>query len=198
MARETKGLGVAAAIGVALVAVQAGVEWAMGRPLICTCGYVKLWYGDIFGPGLSQHLSDWYSFTHISHGLVFYALTMLAAPRAPLWTRVAATLVIEVGWELTENSPLIIDRYRQSALAQGYVGDSVLNSVSDTVFCLFGFTLAGLLPVRGSVALFVVSECALAFLIHDNLVLNVWQLVRPTAALSAWQATGGLVGSGHF
>jgi len=198
MTRETKGLGTAAAIGVMLVALQASVELAMGRPAICTCGYVRLWYGDIFGPGLSQHASDWYSFTHISHGMVFYALTTLAAPRAPLWTRLAATLAIEVGWELAENSPLIIDRYRQSALAQGYVGDSVLNSVSDTLFCLFGFTLARLLPVRWSLALFVVSECALAFLIHDNLVLNVWQLVRPTQALSDWQASGGFVGSWRF
>src|SRR5579862_4662527 len=142
MARDTKGLGIAAAIGVALMAIQAAVELAMGRPAICTCGRVELWYGDIFGPGLSQHLSDWYSFTHISHGLIFYALTFLVAPRAPLWTRLTAALVLEVGWELAENSPVVIDRYRQSALAQGYDGDSVVNSLSDTLFCAFGFAIA--------------------------------------------------------
>ena len=197
MAGAAKGWGTAAAIGVALIAAQAIAELAMGRPAICACGAVQLWYGDLFGPGLSQHFSDWYSFTHISHGMVFYALTTLVAPRAPLWTRLAATLAIEVSWEVVENSPVIIDRYRQSALAQGYNGDSVVNSVSDTLFCVIGFALARLLPVRWGVALVAVNELALAALIHDNLALNVWQLVHPTKALSDWQASGGYIGSGR-
>ena len=198
MAREAKGLEIAAAIGAALIAAQAVAELAMGRPAICTCGRIELWYGDLFGSGLSQHISDWYSFTHISHGVVFYALTMLFAPRAPLWTRLVATLVVEVGWEVTENTPFIIDRYRQSALAQGYNGDSVINSVSDTLFCVIGFALARVSPVRWSVALVLVAELALAALIHDNLALNIWQLVHPTKAISDWQASGGYVGSGRF
>jgi hypothetical protein len=197
MAREVPGWGKAALIGAALVVTQAAAELAMGRPPICTCGYVRLWYGDLFGPGLSQHIADWYSFTHISHGLVFYGLTKLVAPRAPLWTRLAATLALEVGWEVAENSPIIIDRYRQSALAQGYVGDSVLNSVSDTLFCVLGFWLAWRLPVRASVAMVVASELALAVLIHDNLTLNVLQLAHPTESVSRWQASGGWVGSGR-
>ena len=198
MAREARGLAIAAAIGVALIAAQAVAELAMGRPAICTCGWVELWYGDLFGPGLSQHISDWYSFTHISHGVVFYALTKLVAPRAPLWTRLVATLAIEVSWEVAENTPFVIDRYRQSALAQGYNGDSVINSVSDTLFCVIGFTLARLSPVRWSLAYVLVAELALAALIHDNLTLNIWQLVHPTKAISDWQASGGYVGSGHF
>ncbi len=194
MASEAKGWGLAALIGVALIAAQAAAELAMGRPAICTCGTVLPWYGDLFGPGLSQHIADWYSFTHISHGFVFYAFTRIAAPRAPLWTRLAATLVLEVSWEVVENTPLIIDRYRQSALAQGYNGDSVVNSVSDTLFCVLGFWLAWRLPVRLSLAFVVVNEIALAALIHDNLALNVLQLVHPTDAVSKWQASGGLVG----
>ena len=162
MASETKGWGLAALIGVALIAAQAAAELAMGRPAICTCGTVLLWYGDLFGPGLSQHIADWYSFTHISHGFVFYAFTKIAAPRAPFWTRLAATLVLEVSWEVVENTPVIIDRYRQSALAQGYNGDSVVNSVSDTLFCVLGFWLAWRLPVRWSLAFVVINEIALA------------------------------------
>lgn len=198
MAREAGGLAIAGVIGVALIAAQAGAELAMGRPAICTCGWVQPWYGDLFGPGLSQHISDWYSFTHISHGVVFYALTKLVAPRAPLGMRLVATLAIEVSWGVIENTPLIIDRYRQSALAQGYNGDSVVNSVSDTLFCVVGFALARWLPVRWSVAYVVVVELALAALIHDNLTLNILQLVHPTKVVSDWQASGGYIGSGHF
>jgi hypothetical protein len=195
MASETRGWGRAAIIGAALIVAQVAIELAMGRPAICTCGRVLLWYGDLFGSGLSQHIADWYSFTHISHGVVFYGLTKIAAPRAPLWTRLTAILVLEVGWEVAENTPVIIDRYRQSALAQGYNGDSVVNSVSDTLFCVLGFWLAWRLPVRWSFAFVVVSEIALAVLIHDNLALNVLQLVHPTEAVSKWQASGGLVGA---
>jgi hypothetical protein len=196
--RDRSGWGYAALIGVALIAAQAAAELAMGRPAICTCGRVYLWYGDLFGPGLSQHIADWYSFTHISHGFVFYGLAKMVAPRAPLWTRLATTLALEVSWEVVENTPIIIDRYRQSALAQGYDGDSVVNSVSDTLFCVLGFWLAWRLPVRLSVAVIALNELALAALIHDNLALNVLQLVHPTEAVSRWQASGGLVGSGRI
>ena len=181
-----------------LVAVQVIAELAMGRPPICTCGYVKLWYGDLFGAGLSQHLIDWYSFTHITHGVVFYALLRFVFPRASLAARLFAMVVLEVSWEVLENTPFIIDRYRQSALAQGYNGDSVLNSVSDVLFAVMGFALAGILPVRWSVVIVLVSEGALALLIRDNLVLNIVQLVHPSEALSDWQASGGFVGSGRF
>jgi hypothetical protein len=180
----------------ALFAVHVSAELLMGRSLICPCGEVRFWYGDIFGPGLSQHVADWYSFTHISHGFLLYGLTHLIAPRAPLWSRLVAVLAIEVTWELVENSPIVIDRYRQSALAQGYVGDSVLNSVSDAVFCLIGFGLAAVLPLRASVGYVAASELALLFLIRDNLALNIWQLLHPTDWLSRWQASGGIVGSG--
>jgi hypothetical protein len=189
---------IVAIIAAVLFSVQIVTELAMGRPPICTCGEVRFWYGDLFGPGLSQHFADWYSFTHISHGFLFYAVTKLLAPRAPFWARFAAALTVEIGWELAENSPPMIERYRQSALAQGYVGDSVLNSVSDALFSVLGFILARLLPVRASIAYVVVSELALALLIRDNLTLNISQLIHPTKALSDWQASGGYIGSGRF
>jgi hypothetical protein len=174
------------------------VELAMGRPPICACGYVQIWYGDLFGSGLSQHFADWYSFTHVSHGILFYGLTKLVAPRASQGVRLLASVAIEASWEMIENTPFIIDRYRQSALAQGYVGDSVLNSLSDTLFAIAGFALAATLPVWPAVAFVVAVELALAVLIHDNLTLNIVQLIHPTAWLGAWQASGGLIGSGRW
>jgi Protein of unknown function (DUF2585) len=187
-----------AAIGLTLVALQAVVLRTLGRPLICTCGEVRLWYGDLFGSGLSQHLSDWYSFTHITHGFVFYAVLKIAAPRASVGLRLVMAMGLEVSWEVAENSPLVIDRYRQTALAQGYVGDSVVNSLSDTCFAVLGFMLASVLPVRLSVAIVLINEAALAYLIHDNLLLNIVQLAHPTKSLSDWQASGGVVGAGHL
>jgi hypothetical protein len=187
-----------AAIGLMLVALQAAVLRALGRPLICTCGEIRLWYGDLFGSGLSQHLSDWYSFTHLTHGFVFYAVLSLAAPRASLGLRLALAMGLEVSWEVAENTPLVIDRYRQSALAQGYVGDSVVNSLSDTCFAVLGFMLASVLPVRLSVAIVLINEAALAYLIHDNLLLNIVQLAHPTKSLSDWQASGGVIGAAQL
>ena len=160
----------------------------MGRPAICTCGRVYFWYGDLFGPGLSQHFADWYSFTHISHGFVFYGLTKMFAPRAPLWTRLAATLALEVSWEVVENTPIIIDRYRQSALAQGYDGDSVVNSLSDTLSMVVGFLLARKLPVAATIALGLAFEVLVGLHIRDNLTLNIIMLVHPFEAIRQWQA----------
>ncbi len=104
--------------------------------------------------------------------------------------RLALAVGLEVGWEVLENTPFIIERYRQQALAQGYVGDSILNSLSDTCCAIIGFWLARLLPVRGSIALVVALEVFVGVMIHDNLTLNIIQLIHPVPAISAWQAGG--------
>ena len=87
----------------ALLIAQGAVELGMGRPAICACGQVRLWYGDLFGSGLSQHIADWYSFTHVSHGVLFYALAKLVAPRAPLGARLVGAVVVEAAREMIEN-----------------------------------------------------------------------------------------------
>jgi hypothetical protein len=182
------------AVAAGFVVLQAVVLWSMGRPPICTCGAVRLWYGDLAGSGMSQHITDWYTFTHITHGFLFYLLLTLAAPRSSLYWRLAIAVGIEATWEMVENSPFIIDRYRQQALAQGYVGDSIVNSLSDTASAVLGFFLASALSVRASVAAVVCSELLFLYLIRDNLLLNIIQLVHPIDAISAWQAT--LLGKG--
>lgn len=175
-------------VGAALIAVQALVLFAMGQPPICTCGYVRLWGGITSGPEMSQQLSDWYTYSHVIHGFGFYFLLWLIAPRTSTALRFSIVLAFEVGWEIVENTPFIVDRYRQSALAQGYFGDSIINSVGDTMASAFGFLLARALPAWGTVALAITIELFLVYMIRDNLTLNVIQLIHPTEAISHWQA----------
>ena len=172
----------------AIMAAAALALLAMGRPPICLCGHVRLFAGDPLGPENSQQLADWYSASHLIHGLIFYAALHWLLPRAPLaWRAIAATCV-EAGWELIENSPWIIDRYRAATVAAGYSGDSVLNSMSDISFMLLGFWLARRLPVAASIALAAGLELLTLWLIRDNLTLNVVMLLWPIESVRHWQA----------
>ena len=180
---------------VGALVVQVGVLHLMGQPAICACGSVRLWAGTVLGPENSQQITDWYTPSHVIHGLLFYALGwLLLRGRSPLLA-LALALGIEIGWELVENSPPMIARYREQALAQGYSGDSILNSLCDTTAMLIGYWLASRLPVRASVALALIAELFTAVMIRDNLTLNVIQLLAPSKAISAWQAEGGLYGA---
>lgn len=177
-------------VAAALIAVQALVLYAFGQPAICRCGYVKFWHGTVLSPENSQHITDWYSFTHLIHGFLFYCLLSLVVPRAPIALRFMLAIGIEVGWEILENSPIIIDRYRRTALAQGYTGDSIINSVADTLTMALGFLIARKLPVMITVGLAIALELIVGAVIHDNLTLNIIQLIYPFEAISRWQAGG--------
>ncbi len=170
------------------LAIQAAVLLAMGQPPICTCGAVKLWHGLASSPETSQHLTDWYTFSHVIHGVVFYWLLGWAVPRASPLQRFVLALALEVGWEVLENTPFIIERYRQSALAQGYVGDSVVNSLFDTLAMAAGYLLAWALPARTTIVIVVVMELGVLYAIRDNLMLNIVQLISPSEILSRWQS----------
>ncbi|MBS0548196.1 MAG: DUF2585 family protein [Proteobacteria bacterium] len=159
----------------------------MGRVWICTCGTIRLWVGDIWSDELSQQLFDWYTASHIVHGILFYAVLRLALPRAPWPVRLAIAVGIEAAWEIAENSPFVIEAYRQQALAAGYTGDSILNSLMDTVSMAAGFTLARLLNWRATVALVLVLEIGAAVLVHDNLTLNILNFIHRFPAIEAWQ-----------
>lgn len=182
-----------ALIGIALIlAIQGAVLYFFGQPPICTCGYVKVWEGVVLSPGNSQHLSDWYTFSHIVHGLIFYGLLTLLLPRMPVSRRVLIALGVEVAWEITENTPMVIEHYRQQALAVGYTGDSVINSVMDSVFMLFGFLFAWRFPWTASLALALALEVFALVMIRDNLTLNVINLIHVFPAIASWQAAGGI------
>ena len=171
-----------------IVAAAAAVLLVMGRHPICTCGEVTLWVGDRDSSRTSQMLADWYSFSHVVHGLLFYAGLWLVARRWSAGQRFLVALLIEAGWEVIENTPWIIDRYRTATAALGYTGDSVINSAADIAMMALGFLAARKLPVWASIALVIALELVPLLVIRDNLVLNVWMLLWPTEWLRAWQA----------
>jgi len=173
-----------------IVAAAAAIELAMGRHAICTCGAVDLWVGARDSPRTSQMLADWYSLSHIVHGLLFYAILWLALRRWPTSSRFIAAVVVEASWEVVENTPFVIDRYRETTAALGYSGDSVVNSLSDMLMMCAGFLVARKLPVWASVLMVVLLELIPLFVIRDNLALNIWNLVAPNPAVAAWQAGG--------
>lgn len=169
-----------------VLAASAAILLAMGRPPICTCGEVALW-GPV-GPLQSQMLADWYSPSHVIHGFLFYALLAWAPPGWPWDRRLAIALVIEAAWEIAENTPWIIDRYREATMALGYSGDSMVNSLSDIVMMVVGFLAARRLPVWLSMVIVIGLELLTLAIIRDNLALNVWMLLAPNRAVLDWQA----------
>lgn len=172
----------------AVIIAQIVSLYLMGRIPICECGYVKLFEPGVNTPGNSQHLSDWYTPSHVIHGFLFYLLGFAVLRKQSLGARLLLGTVLEVAWELLENSPMVIDRYRTATMAVGYSGDSILNSTMDTVFMVAGFWFAARMPVKVTVIVAVFLELLAAYVIRDNLTLNVVMLIWPIEAIKLWQA----------
>ena len=172
---------------VGIVGAAAAIEVAMGRVVICKCGYVKLWHGVVNSSENSQHLTDWYTLTHVLHGIGFYALLWLVARRLPPGARFVIAVVLEATWEVIENTPFVIGRYRAATISLDYYGDSVINSMSDIVSMMVGFWMALRLPLWVSIGVVIVVEVMLAIIIRDNLTLNILMLIHPFDAIKRWQ-----------
>lgn len=172
----------------AVIVLAAVVLLAAGRVPICECGYVKLWHGQPVSSENSQHLTDWYTPSHLLHGILFYGMLWLVARRVPFGWRLLFATVIEAAWEIVENSETVIERYRSATIALDYYGDSVVNSVADILAMVAGFWLARWLPVWLSLAIVVGFEVLTIWLIRDGLALNVVMLLWPLDAVKAWQA----------
>jgi hypothetical protein len=190
------------AITAAIVAAAAVTLFLMGQVPICKCGYVKLWQGVVSSSENSQHVADWYSFSHVIHGFAFYGLLHarrpstgsgrpgLAEGRWPLGLRLAVAMLLEASWEIFENTDFTINRYRSVTISLDYYGDSVLNSICDMLMMALGFFAASRLPVWVTVALVVGLEAFVGYWIRDNLTLNIIMLMYPLDAIRAWQMGG--------
>lgn len=180
----------------AVFAVAIAVLFAMDRPPICTCGTIDLWHGAVNSSGNSQHITDWYSPSHFTHGLIMYGAAWLLwsrlrlfGGRPAIWALPIAVFV-EAAWEVMENTPMVINRYRAVTVSFGYSGDSIVNSAADIGWMTLGFVVASRIGWRWTVALGVGLELLTLWTIRDNLTLNIVMLFWPIEAIRQWQAMG--------
>ncbi|MBI4225340.1 MAG: DUF2585 family protein [Candidatus Sungbacteria bacterium] len=171
----------------AIIIIAAAILFLMGRTPFGPTGEIGFWTGDVHSQYNSQRFADPYSFTHIAHGVGLYLILLFFFRRLPAGAILLLAVLLEVGWEILENTEYIIERYRAIAIARGYFGDSILNSVGDILFAAFGAFLSIKFPKWALAAAFIFLEIFLALTIRDNLTLNIIQLIYPIPAIESWQ-----------
>jgi hypothetical protein len=177
-----------ALVVVGIILLTAAYLLWIGREPICKCGTIKLWHGQVVSSENSQHISDWYTPSHVIHGFLFFGALWLVARKLSFGWRLAIATAVEAAWEIVENSDAIIERYRAVTISLDYYGDSVLNVVADILAMVLGFWLASRLPVWATVALILLAEGVTIWVIRDGLALNVLMLIYPLDSVAEWQA----------
>jgi len=172
----------------AIVVALAAVLLLMGREPWAESGTIELWHGVVHSSENSQHLGDWYTFTHVLHGFGFYAALAPFRRRLPPGARFLLAMAGEAAWEVVENTDFVIQRYRAATIALDYYGDSVVNSLGDLLAAAAGYGFAARAPLWATVAVAIALELFLAWAIRDNLTLNVLMLLHPFPAIEAWQS----------
>ncbi len=175
---------ITALIGATIIGVTL---WLWGQPLICTCGYVKLWVGSVFSEGNSQHIADWYSLSHVIHGMLVVLAGRLVLRQPPFTLLFAIAIVTGIAWEIVEHTDWVLNQFRATTIYQGYIGDSVLNAVADYLWMMVGFLLANAVRTVWIVALIVVLEILAAMVARDSLTLTTLMLIYPVDSIEAWQ-----------
>ncbi len=172
----------------AIIIAMTAILLLMGREPICTCGYIKLWHGVVISSENSQHILDWYTFTHIAHGLIFYAILSFIAPKWSFTKKLLLAIAVEGAWEILENTDMVINRYRAATISLDYYGDSIINSIGDVLAMVLGFWFAAKQRVWLSILVLICMELMLAYIIRDNLSINIIMLIYPIEAIKLWQS----------
>ncbi|MBW6505902.1 MAG: DUF2585 domain-containing protein [Rhodobacteraceae bacterium] len=162
-----------------LMAAAAAAMLASGRALVCPCGSIRLASAAAETAQVSQQFTDWYTLSHLVHGLLLYGAAWWLLPRLAPHGRMLAAVAVEALWEVVENSNLVIVLFRADEAALGAVGDTVLNAQGDIAAMIAGFWLARWLPVWVSAALAVALELLAYWAIRDGLVLIVLRTIVP-------------------
>ena len=173
-----------AVLGAALIGVTL-FQW--GQPLICTCGYVQFWVGSVFSSGNSQHIADWYTLSHVVHGLLIVLLGRILFPTWSSQSLLVIAVVTGVAWEIIEHTDWVLNRFRAATLYQGYFGDSVLNAVFDYLWMLAGFFLARSISTAAIVGLILCLELTAAIIARDCLTLTTLMVIYPLESVEEWQ-----------
>ncbi len=174
-------------VTLATLGIVGTILYLMGRSPLCECGYIKLWEGDNWSQGNSQHISDWYTFSHIIHGFIFFYLIRRFAPRFSFTSQILIALIIESAWEVLENSPMVIDRYRTTTASVDYYGDSILNALSDIVAMVVGYMVAMKSDWRIIFMAAIAMELITIYFIRDALIFNILLLIYPVQSIIDWQ-----------
>jgi hypothetical protein len=161
--------------------------WAWGQPLVSRSGEIRLWVNSIWSAENSQQIADWYSLSHAILGMLIALIGRALSPRVPQAAFLTILLVIGVGWEIIEHTDFVLERFRGQTIYQGYVGDTVLNAVTDYILMLAGYFLALALPLRWGIVLMLGMEILSAAVARDSLILTTIRVIHPIPAIAAWQ-----------